>query len=371
MILKIKEVTVRALLVLPLALLMACGDTEEVACELELPAAYPAADFATSAAEELALRQRLSTFTQPMKDAEADLAVKPAATELQAGFAAGEPSLASVTSTYYAGVISGLVQAFAASAGETWAPADPPPATGGKFGSYIFAADGRDIRQHVEKGLFGAAFYNRAAQLAASGDASPATVDRIVALFGSSPEFPAHAEEPATPDVLAAVYTKRRSAPGDAQALYPTIRDALIEARTAAAQGPDCDVEREQALQRALQAWEKALFATVIYYAADASAKLQKAEPTEADVSSALHGLGEAAGFVHGFRQLAQPRLITDAAIDELLVHLRTPVSGEVTVARFATDTAASLPALQQLEQRIAAVYGFDATQVAGFKVSH
>jgi hypothetical protein len=270
------------------------------ACAPKTPGTYSSPSYSTNAAIELQLRTQTAAFLKPMRDAAMDLAMKPKAADMKALFDAGTPSLRSLTTSYYASEIDAWLAAFEAAAGNTWKPAEPPPATGGKYGADIFTPAGIDIRQPIEKGMFAATHYNRALALM-NGAVTDATVDRMIALFGSHPSFPAHEAMPANPDTWTATYVKRRTKQDDTAGIYFKIKNTVIEAQAAAAAGASCDTTLKAALKTLRESWERVLFATVIYYANDARAKLTKDNATEADVSGGLHGMGEAIGFVHGF----------------------------------------------------------------------
>jgi hypothetical protein len=361
------------------------GDTG--GCGLVVPASYDAPEFASNASVELGLRARFNAFVQPMKDAEASLAVIPTKAQLVTLFQTGTPSLQSITSAYYQGRIDALLGDFEAAAGKSWTPADPGDGgtdggapTGGKFGKYIFDERGTDLRQAVEKGMYAASFYNHASGLL-SGPLTEAIVDRVLASYGAPPSFPGNDKGPAadggipdggvaSPDVLTAVYAKRRDKrdpqnPG----LYLKLKAAFIKSRAAITRGAACDPERDAAIAEIRDLWEKTIFATVIFYLDDSAKKLGAAAPTTDDLANGLHAYGEAVSFVHGWRQLPQgARRVTDAQIDDLLAALGAPPTGPATSYRFVTDTATELGRLQQGITKVTAIYGFSPAEVEGFK---
>lgn len=352
-------------------------------CELQPPAAYDGTSYDTNAASEVAIATAFNALLKPMKDAEANLTVKPTAAELTALYEAGTPSVESLTTSYYDARIVTLFGVFEATAGNTWTPADPPPATGGKFGNYIFSASGTDLRQSIEKGLFNAAFYNHALTLV-GGTVDAKALDRLLAIYGAHPSFPgtSDAAQSTTPDKFMAQYAERRS-PKDANDAskpadptkpgpYFRIKASFIKAQAAIAKGPDCAAERDAAVAAILAEWERTNFATVIYYLNDAAVKLTKEPPTDADLSNGLHGYGEAVAFVHGFRGLpADKRTITDAQIDEILTLLGAPHDAAATSYKLVTDGAAEVPKLQQAITKIATIHGFAAADVETFKTNY
>jgi hypothetical protein len=356
-------------------------DAPVSSCGLVVPQAYDGASFAANITEELGLRTKLTAFLQPMKDAEANLANQPTAASLKALFEDGTPSLKSITSAYHAGRIEGWLTDFEAAAGDSWSPAvNPdggmPVGPGGKYGNWIFHSTGTDIRQGIEKGMYASAHYNRAHALLTAGTITEATLDRVLALYGSNPTFPLNDKTGdggvADPDLYSAVYAKRREA-NDASnpGVYLRIKRAFITAQAAIRRGAECNADRDAAIATIKADWEKALLATVIYYLNDASKKLGAAAPTAADLAAGLHGYGEAIAFVHGFRQLpTNARVITDAQIDDILTTINAPPGAPATSYKLVTDTALELPKLAQGITKVAAVYSFSQADIDAFKVN-
>ncbi|MCU0673617.1 MAG: DUF4856 domain-containing protein [Myxococcota bacterium] len=334
---------------------------------------YPTEGFETRAAAELEAVTRFAAINARMREAEMSLDVRPTAEELGALFDAGDPSTRELTSTYYAGLIDDWFDSFAEAAGQTYVPSEPPPANGGVWVSWIYDARGVDLRQAYEKGGFGASHYRTAAALLAA-DRSPEAIDRALALYGAHASFQ-HSDAADNPlrDRFTAVYAKRRDdRTSDTAGLYRLIQGHFLAARGAAEVGEACNAVRDAAATNILREWERILFATVIYYANAARDQLGGLAPTDMQLSAALHGIGEAVGFVHGFRTLDNPeRIITDAQIDELLTLLNSEPGEPVNVYRFVTDPGGELPKLQTVIDRIAEIYGFTDSQVTSFYTNY
>ena len=344
-----------------------------VVCQLgPLPSQYESASYDSNTQLERDVRARFKAFLQPMRDAEANLSIKPTESDLRGLFDAGTPSLRSLTSDYYRPRVDALLASFAAAAGNTWTPVSPPSGPGGKYGANLFSADGTDLRQAIEKGLFAAAFYRHGLSLVAL-PITEATVDRLIASFGSHASFPADTAAAQNPDEFAAAYAKRRDKrdpqnPG----VYLGFKTAAIQAHAAIQAGDACAAQRDEALRSLRTSWERALLATSIYYFNDAGKKLGAATPTAVDMAAGLHSYGEAVGFIHGFRSLpADSRIITDAQIDDLLTLVSAPPAGPVTSYRLPIDPAAELPKLALAITRIATIYGFTPQQVEDFKTNY
>ncbi|MDW8363990.1 MAG: hypothetical protein RMK74_16485 [Myxococcales bacterium] len=334
---------------------------------------YPREGFEERASVELDVLMRFGAWMGRMREAEMSLDVRPTAMELRASFDGGAPSLRSLTSPYYAALIDGWIDAFAAAAGRSFTPADPPPEQGGLWVSWIFDRRGTDLRQAIEKGSFGAMHLRTAAALL-STDGSPQAVDRALALFGARPSFPRDdsASNPER-DRYAAQYAKRRDDPSDGTpGLYRRMRERFLVLRGAAMGGEPCREAHRAAVRALLQEWERVLLATVVYYVQDAATKIGGAAPTEMQLASALHGIGEAVGFVHGLRRLDHPdRILTDAQIDELLGLLRSPPGASAEVYRFVTDPAGELSRLTMVARRIGEIYGFSPAEMEGFRTNY
>jgi hypothetical protein len=354
-------------------------------CGLVIPDAYDGTSFAVNAAEELDVRARFNALLAPMKSAESNLAVRPTAEELEQLFDDGSPSLRSLTTPYYAGKIHGWLVAFAAAAGNEWTPSEPPSGPGGRYGGiptggttaayWIFSARGTDLRQAIEKGMFGAMQYARAHALMRQAR-TPADVDRVLALYGAHPDFPQSDKGGdggvPNPDVWTAQYAKRRDDKSKPEpGLYRRIKEHFVRAQAAAKRG-DCQADLDDALSDLRKDWEKTIFATVVFYLHDAIKKASVSSPTAGDLAAALHSYGELVAFVHGWRTLPpDSRTITDAQIDGLLASLGAPESGDSLAYTLVTDTAAMLARLQAAIATVGQIEGFSAAELEAFKVSY
>jgi len=338
-------------------------------CLKDVPTTYDSPDYATNAAEDLKFRDLNKAMQDPMKAAEANVTAMPTASSLKDLFAAGTPSLKSVTTSYYATKIESIVDQFVAATNPAWVPTDPPVGTGGKYGNWIFNQFGTDLRQRVEKGLFAGAYYNRAVALIADkSKITEATIDKLVALYGAHPSFPQADKDVPNPDVFVALYAKRRDDKTQSTGLYRKIKADLITAKAAVKQ--KCDAERDAALASFLLNWEKVELATIVYYLNDSATKLSKDPPVVADQASALHGLGEAGAFVHGFRTIANKK-ITDAEIDDLLTTLRSPHEGDASSYKFVTSFGTEATKLTTAIGKIKTIYGFTDAEIAAFKINY
>jgi hypothetical protein len=342
-----------------------------------LGGAYDGANFEKNAELELSLLRGFVRITDAMKGAEADLKKVPRREELEKLWAEGNPSLRDSTEPALRPELEGLLGDFADAAGKMWSPSEPLESLGGRYGKYMFNGAGLDLRQAFEKNLYAAAFYRHADTLI-SGEIRSETVDRVLAIFGAHPSFPATdkgGEGGASyPDRFVAAYTERRDTKGETgPRLYREAQTALTRAKNATSKGAECEEVAKFALREFQLVWEKAQFATVLFYLQDIETKVAEgAGSSEAEVA-ALHGLGEVLGFVGGWRGVpAASRRITDAQLDEVLRLVRLDAGdGRVIPKRLVADAVAELPKLQEAAKKIGEIYGFSAEEREAFKTNH
>jgi hypothetical protein len=289
-------------------------------------------------------------------------------------FNAGSPSLSDVITNYFKGRIIGdgkIIDELAKASGTTWTPSSPDGSSqGGVYGGYLFDEYGVEQEQLLEKGQFGATHYNHAVALM-SGPITLATVDQLVAIFGAKPAFANSGSNNVAAenrDRFMATYGARRDK-NDGNGLYAKIKRAFITLQAAVKAGTLYNDERNKALKDIQLIWEKINAATVVNYCHTPISKLSGTSPTDADKSSSLHAIGEAIGFLQGFKTInSNYRKITDAQIDEILVLFNAPANGTASVYKFATDPVNELSKLQQAINKLQTIYGFSAQEIEDFK---
>lgn len=331
---------------------------------------YLASSFESNAAEELTLLRSLEALLQPMKDAEVRLATKPKASELHALFSQGAPSLESITTVTYRAQIRTWFAVFEQAAGNTWSPWSAPAQFGGLYGKWLFDPRGVDIRQAVEKGLYAAALYAHASNLA-KGPLALTTTDRMLAIFGAHPSFPNNDKDPSHPDRFVAQYAERRDDESKAEpGLYRSIQSHLVRAQAAIQAADPSGAER--AFDAFLKDWEKTIFSTVIYYAYDAEKKLSVDPPTDADLAAGLHSIGEIIGFLSGWMGApTEHRLITNAQIDELLTMMLAPPGKDAQAYEFVANSSRRLGNLRSVIDLIKNIYGFSDDDIVHFRTNY
>jgi len=352
------------LLLSVLALLTSCKQETE---PLVIPDSYDGSGFAANAATELAVRSQLSALSSGMKVGR-DAANTVDAATLESLFEAGSPSLSTVATDYYGGLVEGWLPELAAASGQTYDWENAPAGNGGVLGSYLLDENGIELEQLVEKGLFAGALYNHAVTLV-SGDITDATVDQLVAAWGAHPDFnnSDNKDLHTNADIFNAKYAARRDQ-NDGNGLYTTTVDQFIKLQAAVAAGEDYNTDRDDAITEIMELWEKGSQATVINYLQAAITKLSATDLDDAARGSGIHSYSEAVGFLHGFKTSTSPyRIITDAQIDELL-ELMNASGADATSYLLLTDAFNQLPKLQQAIDQIQTIYGFTNDEIESFR---
>jgi len=357
-----------------------------LACGIAVPERYESAQFALNAATELALRERIEELETLMKSAEGPpaSAAKVTEQELSSVVTRGVPSLRSVATAATQALLDEAIRRFAevsAVGGKTWSPpgaagADPDasasvptlPASGGVFeDKYIVSSAGVDLRETTAKTLLGGALYNYALTLAA-GPRSEALVDRLLVLFGATQKLANRTDADAgadEKDELVAEYASRRdNKVGPLPGPYRKIKQALLEAKAAAAAGEPCRADLDAALNVYFREWERTSFLTAIYYLYTAGVRAT-ANPVQG--AGALHAFGEAVGFIQGFRGIAQDRrIVTDAQITELL-----ELIGAETPYKLLTNPAQQTTAFATSFIKIGQIYGLSSLDIEEAKKAY
>ena len=336
---------------------------------LSIPDAYQGQNFETNAAIELQVLAQLGALVDEMKTGRSE-GVTVDATQLATLFTTGAPSVSDITTPYYRSLLSGengVLAQLASNSGTTFTLTSPP-SSAGVYGAYLFNEFGLELEQVVEKGLFGAALYNHFLTLAEDG-VTEAEVDRMLAIFGANPTFTNsnNGTLHERPDRFAAVYAARRDK-NDGNGFYTTMRDEFIRLQAAVKAGADYEADRDEALSSIKALWEKSSASTVIHYLITTISRLSATSPTDAEISGALHAYAEGVGFLHGWKTIPSAhKTITDAQIDELLVLMNAPATGNASSYLFATNPSAELPKLQQVNQQLQSIYGFSDAEMTDF----
>lgn len=338
---------------------------------LTIPATYESANYTTNTTAEESVKSQLSALSSYMKSAQ-DGTTKLTLSGLNNEFTSrSNPNVKAVTGSYFTSKIeSTWFQELINASGNMYDPKNGGSATtGGAFNGRLFNKGAKENIQEIEKGLYGAALYNHILTLV-DGTITEVTVDRMISAFGASPEFPNtdNSSNTNTPDSYLAKYTARRDK-NDGNGFYSKIKTNFIKLKAAIKAGNDYATERNEAITAIKMNIEMAMMATSINYGYGLVSKLSKTNPTDAEIAGGLHDIGEAIGFLHGFKAVPQKhRTITDAQIDEILVLMNAPHNGSATVYKFVTDGATELQKVTQFQNKLKDIYGFTDTQMNDFK---
>jgi hypothetical protein len=371
-------------LILALTPLLGCdlGEKPSDQCDVT-PSSWAAPEWETNAKDALALRERLLALTGAtlMRGAETGT-VNLSVPDLTAAYEAGTPSLKSATSTFFNGVVTDAFEEFVEATGAgaqslvdsggNWTPG----AEGGIWttNTRAFNEGGLEIRQVLDKALFGgAALYNYAVGLT-TGSISEATIDAIAAAFGTNPNLnPGRSSD--------AVVENRNFHSANylyQMGLYAEARQALIDAKAYAAD-ERCTEHRDSALKTFFQTWEKGLFVRYLFYANKAATGMATAT-TDDLRGTALHDLAEGLGLAFGFSGVPAPtsgplagtgRKMTDARIATVLEAVGVNVTadlGDATTGEFVSNAAGLATGTTALENVIVEAFGLTQEELTKYR---
>ncbi len=348
------------------------SETESGACQVT---PWEAANWADNTTEALALRAQLDTLVSDnMRAAEEGSVTIDDAADLTALFEAGSPSLADVTTPAFAVIVQDAFEEFVevVTAGERdlvdengqW----DPQGTGGIFGDSDRGLNegGIEVRQIVDKGLFGGgALYAHALSLT-EGEIDAATIDAIAALWGANEML-----DPEGDLTDSANY-------GYQMGFHGAIAEALTAAK-AYAGDPACTTERDAALETVFRQWEQSLIARMVYYANVMVTGLITAT-TDSELAEALHAHSEGLGLAAGFYGLASPaagplsgagRVITDADLEAIMTAFAIDLDdlGNSSMGAFVESLPSFEDAVAEAEGVVMGVYGVDAAVIQTWRM--
>ena len=349
-------------------------DTPTVTCAVT-PGAWSAPNFDTNTAAAIALRAQIDLLVgdSHMRGAETGMVTIDQVSDLEAIYNGGTPVLSANVHTAFDAVIDDsfaeFVALIAAGARDMVGASGWDPGTdGGIYGMRQagFNTGAIEVRQIVDKGLFGGALYHYALKQT-EGTIDEAKIDAIAAAWGSN----------ATLDAA----TKTDSANYSFEmGFHGTIAKALTDAKAYAADSK-CTAERDAALVSVFRQWEKSLFARVVFYGNAGVTGLATAT-NDNQIADALHGYAEGLGLVVGFYGVPNPtsgplanagRTITDADIDAILTAYavnRTNLAAS-TIGAFVTDTTAFQTGVTAAENKVKQVYQLSDADLASYRTGN
>jgi hypothetical protein len=342
------------------------GDGDGDTCTVT-PSEWAAPDFEANAASSLTLRAQLDALVAAHAT---DVVVVDELEDLTSLYEAGNPSLAATTAASFDAIVQDSFADFVALAlaGEqdlvdddsNWTPGDD----GGIFGTRGINAGGIEVRQIVDKGLFGGgALYAHALALT-EGTIDEASIDGLAAAFGTDAALDPEARTDSANYAFG-------------MGFHGEITGHLTDAKAYAADA-NCEAERDEAIVSFFRAWEQALIARTIFYANAGSQALSAAEDDPA-IADALHELGEGFGLTVGFYGLADPasgplagagRVITDADIEAMMPALGVDLAdlSASSTGPFVEDRPALESGVIDFEATATDVYGLSDADLAAYR---
>jgi hypothetical protein len=354
---------------------------EPSGCQVE-PGEWAAPNWADNTTVEAGARQALTDLSGGlMRGAEQGTkgAVVEDLEDLTTQYMAGDPSLASLANPGFQPIVDSAFAEFVdvIAAGDVtlvdtetneWTPG----LAGGIWGTSFRGINegGIEVRQIVEKGLFGGgAFYGHALSLT-EGEIDEATIDRIAYIWGSN-ETHEPVDESTKPPTLLIVHS---ASYGFRHGFFGPIVDALTAAKAYAADA-ECVAERDAALQEVFAQWEMSLMARCVHYSNETAIALSTAA-TQDQFAGTLHGLAECMGLFAGFYGLPEveagplagaSRTLTDADIDLMFAAYGIDPTnlGDSTTGEFVESLPNFEAAVEEFEGVVMDAYGVDAATIA------
>jgi hypothetical protein len=352
-------------------------------CAVTPPTTWNAPEWDANTVEARGLLERLTALTGDalMRGAETGAVTLTAVTELTAAYEAGAPSLKSVASTSFDGMLGDSFEEFFAAvgagtqdlvdAGGNWMPGE----AGGIWSTSTraFNEGGLEVRQIVDKGLFGGALYAYALGLT-TGTIDGARIDAMAAAFGANSAFTPGRNDDAVEanrNFFSANYVYRMG-------FYAEAKQALIDAKAYAAD-PECVAERDASIQAFFRVWEQGLFARFVFYSNEGALGISEAVDDDG-LAGALHEQAEGLGLALGFHGIADPasgpmsggaRVITDAQIAQAVGALGVDVAadlGAATTSAFVADALGYATAVGTVEDVIAEAFSLSSADLDSYR---
>lgn len=225
---------------------------------------------------------------------------------------------------------------------------------------YLYDENGLEPQQIIEKGMYMALLYNQMLEVTSTLEEGDA--DRLLALLGANPRF-RNSNRGEYADRLGANYIARRDQ-NQGNGLYFENTDALRSLRIALS--ADAPIAAQQAADAFLIAYERGIAATIINYLHQANASISLSNPTDDDLSAALHAYAEAIGFSLGF--IGLDTFITDDQMAEIINLMRYNDGPNSEVFRLVTERFDSMERNNQIIDRFQQVYGFSDQEIDSFR---
>ncbi len=248
--------------------------------------------------------------------------------------------------------------------GKTYDPNNPTQE--GIYGGYIFNKEGVDVHEVITKTLWGISFINQMKTIT-NTISNVGQIDALLVYYGAHPYFKNSSNTTLHgiyADKFSANYAGRRDK-NDGKGFYTQIKNSFLKLKAAIQAGSEYDQEKQDAINDLYKNIEKAYAATIINYCYSASSKLSLSNPTDSDIASAMHAIGECIAFTMSL-QYMNPKTLSDNDIQFIFSQLNYEATPNINL--FATQTFNQLPKLNNIVQRLKSVYGFSDVEIEEFK---
>jgi len=337
---------------------------------LNIPATYDTVGYFNNTQDPQAARLRMKEMGTVMKkgDTLANLLVLG---DLLTAFQSGNPSLSGISTQDYVSNITGSTgwfQTMVTASQKTFNPL-APNTTGGVCVNRLVDKGGLEIQQLIDKGLYSAALLHQI-HILLNQTTTVQDVDKMICWMGAHPSFPNTNTVANTnyPDAYLALYVARRDK-ADGNGYYSQLKSAFIKLKAAIQAGDSYTKERDEAKNVIRQTLEKALMATVVFYAYETIDEFSKTNLDSLDIADGLHDLSEAIGFTRGLYSIpSSDRQISNTTLENILDKFKAPVSGPSSLNLFASQPAQQLPRITEAITLIQQAYGFSNAELLDFK---
>ncbi|KAB1065558.1 hypothetical protein [Salibacter halophilus] len=285
-----------------------------------IPNNYSSNNFEANAASQIELGDELEALAS--KIGEGDDGSKLDQSEVDALYTSGLKGGGTFDYTNF--IESDVLPLVGPESGQSWDVVTNPDSGGGVFAGRFLSYTGLEHKQLVEKAYFMGGHYIQAYSIAYDDGFSSTDVDKLLALFGTTPNFPMGASNAQVSDRFSAKYAARRTP--ETGGFYLDARKALIIAKYHLDNGasPDAFEVRDQ-IDNFFAAWEKSIAATAINYMYSTLDVITKSNPTDEELANALHAHSEAVAFILGAYQLPSGEYLiaSDSQLESVLSLLK------------------------------------------------
>ncbi|MDR9488435.1 hypothetical protein [Salibacter sp.] len=285
-----------------------------------IPNSYTSNNFDVNAASQIELGDQLEALAS--KIGEGDDGSKLDQSEVDALFTSDIDGAGTFNYTNF--IESDVLPLVGPESGQQWDVVANPDSGGGVFAGRFLSYTGLEHKQLVEKAYFMGGHYIQAYAIAYDDNFSSADVDKLLALYGTNPEFPMGASNAEVADRFSAKYAARRTP--ETGGFYLDARKALIIAKYHLDNGasPESFEVRDQ-IDNFFAAWEKSIAATAINYMYSTLDVITKSNPTDEELADALHAHSEAVAFILGAYQLPSSEYLiaSDSQLESVLSLLK------------------------------------------------